>query len=207
MSRTLDMIAEEEFELAHVLEEMGGEITDDEAGAAVEAWLAALGEERDAKLTNYARFVRVLDARAQLKDEEIQRLRKRAQQDRARAKWMRDKLLDYLAGRGIKKHNTGLYELARVRNGGKRPVIVTGPIQDIPDPYLRSSIELRFCPGDLPSTAAALIASVLDHVQQAGGVSVHQTNPDLLRIREAIERGDALRFAELGDLGERLEIR
>jgi hypothetical protein len=207
MSRTLDMIAEEEFELASLLEEMEGEITDDEAGAAVEAWLAALGAERDAKLTNYARYIRVLEARAGLKDEEIERLKKRGQQDRARAKWMQDKLHAYLRNRGDKKLNTGLYELARVKNGGTPSVLIDVPLPEVPDEYKRCSATVRYNRADMDPDLLGMLDNLLNTLRLADAQLEQQEEPDKKRIRQALQAGKKLPFAHLGDLGERLEIR
>jgi hypothetical protein len=207
MSRTLDMIADDEQALFDLLEEMGGDVTEEEAEAALDQWLAELGAERDQKLTNYARYIRVLEARADLKDEEVERLQKRGTTERARAKWMRGKLLAYLQTLQQKAIDTPLYRIARVRNGGKLPVILHAALPDIPERFQRYRIEFTVCRASLTQSARAAMDQLIREVRDCGGNALDRAEADLLTIRETLEAGEPLDFAHLGERGERLDIR
>jgi hypothetical protein len=121
---TLYEIGKELEALAARLSEAGGEITDDEAGVALEEWFAQLGEQRDQKIDNYAALIREFEARAEMREAEAKRLLALAATDNNNAQRLKARLQVFFADQGITKLETNRFRLSMHKNGGKAPLIV-----------------------------------------------------------------------------------
>ena len=73
MRRLFD-IGDDLLALEELLSDAGGEIGDDEAGQALERWFDELGEERDAKIDGYCALIREFEARAEILENEAERM-------------------------------------------------------------------------------------------------------------------------------------
>jgi hypothetical protein len=140
--------------LADLLEE-AGELTP-EASAAVEQWFAELGGAEQTKLDNYCALIRSLQLRAAARKEEAERLAKRVRIDEATASWLKQNLLRYMHATGSKKIETDRYLLTRRVNGGKQPLEITLPVDQLSPLYQRVEVK-----ADQDEIRAALEAGVI----------------------------------------------
>lgn len=170
-SRTLFDISDELQELYARLEDLGGDVTAPEVEREIDAWFDALTDERDEKLDNYAALVREMEARAEARREEARRLAERSRQDADRAKYLKQRLVDFFHQHGLKTVETRRYKLTVARSGGKPPVVLKVDPEALPQEFQRLRVDA-----------------------------------DLESIREALERGESLDFADLGERGFHLRI-
>jgi hypothetical protein len=124
MPTLLDLTAEQ-MELDDLLEQLGGEVPDDEVGAALEAFLERHGRELSAKLDAYAGVIAEREAHAEFRRAEAKRLTALAMQDESRADFMRERLKVFFERTGRQKVETPLHKFSLVKNGGKAPLLLT----------------------------------------------------------------------------------
>lgn len=121
---TLYELSQDLLALEALLTETGGEITDDDAGAALERWFDELGERRDAKIDGYCALIREFEARAEARELEAKRLMALAGSDGNNAKRLKARLKAFFEAQGIKKLETARFRLSVQGNGGALPLIV-----------------------------------------------------------------------------------
>ena len=144
--RTLFKITEDLDALADMLTEVGGEISDDEQGAALEAWWQELGEERDKKIDNYCALIEELNQRATVRANESERLADLGAADQKAADRLKLRLREFLAAQGIEKLKTDRFNLTVAKNGGKAPMTIPDEWRNepavAPEQYHRRVIRL-----------------------------------------------------------------
>lgn len=109
--RTLFQIGEELTALAELMEELGGEITDDQVGLELEAYFDSLNEDKEAKLERYCWLVKEFEARAESRQQESYRLADLAQQDGRNAKRLKERLKSFLETQNPKKAETRSFKM------------------------------------------------------------------------------------------------
>ncbi len=172
MSRTLYEISQDLLGLYEHMETLGGDVSSPEVEQAIDAWFAALGQERDDKLDNYAALIQELETRAQVRKDEAKRLADRARRDAEHAAYLKGRLLGFFEQHGMKTVETRRYRLTMQRSGGKAPVVLkTDDPESLPEAFQRVRI-----------------------------------SADLNAIREALEHGETLDFAELGERSAYIRI-
>ena len=122
--RKLWEISEDLDALAGLLDGADGEISDDEAGRAIEQWFDELGAERDQKIDNYCALIRQYEADAAARQEEANRLRGLSMADENQAERLKKRLRCFFEKHGIVKLDTSRFKLALQANGGALPLIV-----------------------------------------------------------------------------------
>lgn len=122
MSRTLLDITEDLQALDDLLTEAGGDITGIEG--TVDAWLAELEQDLKGKVDNYAALITAMNARAEIRKAEADRLYHRAKVDVSNAKFLRERLKVALEDRGISKLETARYKVGVSKAGGAAPVVI-----------------------------------------------------------------------------------
>lgn len=130
--RSLFQISDDLLALSDLLSDVGGEITDDEAGAALEKFFDELGEERDAKIDNYCALIRELEAHAEARWAEARRIRELSEADERNAERLKNRLKAFLDIQGIAKLETLRFKLSVQKNGGKARLIVPEQWEDEP---------------------------------------------------------------------------
>jgi hypothetical protein len=113
------------------------DLTDDERQALVEAWLETQGDAAQ-KLDNYAAFIQSLEAYAEMRKLESERMRRLAQADENRATRLREALKIYFQRHDLAKFKTPRFTIALQTSGGKRALIV--PISWEQEPELAPAI-------------------------------------------------------------------
>lgn len=174
MSATLYEIREDLTALHDLLAEVGGDITESDAEAAIDAWLSETGEAVRVKLDGYAALLRELEARSEARRTEAARLLALAATDDNAAKRLEDRLLWFLRDQELQKVETARFRISVSRNGGKTPVTLAVAPDELPDAWRTQ-------------------------------VTTYRAETD--RIRAALERGESLPFASLGERGHHLRIR
>ena len=140
-SPTLYAIGEDLLALDALLFEVGGDISEEEAAAAIEQWFAENEAALVKKLDGYGYLVRRQEADGKFLDEEIRRLTARKQARENGAKRLKDRLKDFLQQHGMKDVETDHFRFAIQKNGGKRPVEVTVQPEALPKKFQRVKIE------------------------------------------------------------------
>ena len=114
--------------LDDLLAECGGDITNPDVAATVDAWLAELDQNLSGKVDNYAALITEIRNRAETRKAEAERLANRARIDENAADWLATVLKAALEARGVKKLETDRYTVSIVGNGGKQPLVLTGDV-------------------------------------------------------------------------------
>ena len=166
--RTLFKITEDLDALADMLTEVGGEISDDEQGAALEAWWQELGEERDKKIDNYCALIEELNQRATVRANESERLADLGAADQKAADRLKTRLREFLESQNINKLKTDRFNLTLANNGGKAPLVIPDAWRqapaEAPEQYHRRKIylDLEALRADLESGVEVPGCSVAD---------------------------------------------
>jgi hypothetical protein len=171
------------FEISKTITELESQLDDladqpQEQQTVIEAWLKELEaetrEERDRKLDNYAALIGELQARAEARKQEADRLLQRAKTDQNKAENLKRMLQWFFEAHDLKKVETARYQLALTKHGGKPPL----------------EIKPDLCPEDLPPQFQRVKVEV-----------------DTAAIRTALEAGEMLDFARLGERGQSIRIK
>jgi hypothetical protein len=214
MTRTLHEIEGDFAALDALLEEVGGDLTAEEAEAAVDQWLESLGEERDAKLNGYARRIQTLEAAAEAKKAEERRLAAQRKQDESRADWLKGRLLAYVqrAGmqiRGKETHQveTTLFRFVETLNGGKQALTYLVPALDLPEELRTDCITITVSAEH--ETVWRRVSMLLHTIDGALFTAERTAKPVEEAVREALEEGgeEITRYVRLEPRGVRLAIR
>mgnify|MGYP002777016054 FL=1 len=170
-SRSLFSISEDLERLNELLDEIGDDTQQQEL---LSEWLQQIGTERDRKLDGYAALISEMQARAEARKSEAQRLMELAKADERRAQLLKERLKWFFESQQLKTIETTRYRLSLAKNGGKAPLILKSDLSphQLPERFRTTSIE--------PNTNA---------------------------IRAALEAGENLDFASLGDRGTSLRIK
>ena len=133
--QTLMEISSELDRLNMLLDDSDGEITD-EVSAEIDKALGDLHGKAD----SYVAIVRELELRADAREHEAERLGKLIAADRNTAKALRSRLKDAMEFTGQRKIETTRFRLSVCKNGGKAPVDVHEPPEQIPPAYQRVTV-------------------------------------------------------------------
>ena len=136
MTRTLLDITRDMEALDALLAEVEGDVTAPKVLEAVSAWFDELDADLRGKVDNYAALITTLDARAEVRAKEAERLARRAKIDAASAQFLKDRLRTELEARGVQKVETDRYRVSVVSNGGKLPLVL-GDEREIPEAFWR----------------------------------------------------------------------
>jgi hypothetical protein len=142
MTRTLFAISDDMLALDELLDEMGGDVSDEETEAAINNWFENLGEERDKKLDNYAAFIRELEARIEARKSEAQRLAALVITDTNRMLALKRRLKWFFEYHDLSPIQTARFRLSLAGNGGKAPLILDPDLtpDSLPEEYRKVSV-------------------------------------------------------------------
>lgn len=133
--RTLFDIGQDLATLADLLDEWDD--GDEQQQQLINDWFDKLGAERDGKLDGYCCYIAELQAKADARRKEADRLAKLAQSDESRIKLLKERLKTFFQEHELKTVQTARYKLNLAKNGGKLPVILKDAID-------YSAIDSRF---------------------------------------------------------------
>lgn len=172
MSRTLYEITKDMQALDDLLTQAGGDVTDEGVLDAIEKWMNELDVGLVSKVDGYAGYISDLLATAKARKEEANRLRDLAIAGEKTAKRMKETLLMALVERDIRKLDTPRFVVTCAKNGGKAPLDIQIPGEDLPPRFQRVFIE--------PDKDA--IREALDAGEEVDGCTIMQRGMSL-RIR------------------------
>lgn len=99
--------------------------------------LESIEGEFEDKADNYARIIKALESEAAaLKDEEA-RLRARRQSRESNIRLLKNNLESIMKAIGKTNFKTLLFNFGIVKNGGKAPIKITVPVQEIPNEFFK----------------------------------------------------------------------
>ncbi|HEY8377693.1 MAG TPA: siphovirus Gp157 family protein [Nannocystis sp.] len=200
--RTLWQIGDDLEALAALLEEMGGDVSEEEAEAAIDAWLAETREAEATKLDRYKALMDALEERAVAREAKAQWHREQAAANEAVAtaernkiQRLKDRLIAYMdrTGRTALHGHVSRFTL---RNNGGKPPLVTDPV----DPW---AVEPRFRRATLVLTAPA------DETLEALRSQCRKLDLALDNdaIRAALDAGEVVPFARYGERGRHVVVK
>lgn len=129
-TRTLLEISEDLLELEEELDLTGGDVTDNEQ--LLDNYLDAVGD-RDEKLDNYAALIVDVEARAETRKAEAQRMAELARLDKEKAKFLKERLRQFFLAHKLKTVHTKRYRLTHANNGGVMPIRYLCAAEDLPE--------------------------------------------------------------------------
>ena len=133
MSATLMGISAGLSALEELLLEAGGDVSDPEADAAVDAWFAELGGARDQKVDDYCSLYEKLKRRGE-------RRKRLAESDAKAAARLKERLQYFFEVQGISKLETDSYRLSIANNGGLLPLLVDRAPEALPAEFQKITV-------------------------------------------------------------------
>lgn len=180
--RTLFEIGAELQALDALLEDLGGDVSDPEVGAAVDLWYASLMADEGRKLEDWVGYVRQLEMEVAVAREEAERFLAKARSRESRIEWLKGAMKKHLELTGRTKATTVAGRtLAVQKNGGKAPMVWVTPEGMLVASLAAADIPDEFC--------------------------VTRRTIDMEKVRAALEAGQQLPFAKLEERGTHLRIR
>lgn len=123
----LDLMALEEL-----VTEIGGDVSDEDIEATIDAWLAETGEAQKTKVDRYVQLIREMLVRAEGRAKEATRLAALAGADKRGAERLEQRLLEHFLRTKTDELQTHLFKIKVVRNGGKRSLKLLVAAEQMP---------------------------------------------------------------------------
>lgn len=138
---TLLEIGKEMEELERFIQEQAdGELTA-EIEAKIDGWLVSIRSDFENKADGYCGLIREMEMRASARQDESDRMARLAQADANAAKRLKDRLKLFMTLHGIRIVETNRFRIRVQANGGKVPLELLVPVENIPPLYQRQRIE------------------------------------------------------------------
>jgi hypothetical protein len=122
VKRTIFDISNDMAALDAVLHECGGDLSDPNADQILQRWEEELESDLHGKLDDYCGLIRELEARAEARKAEADRIAELASKDRKTADNLRERLRFIFDLRGLPTQQTSRFRISLARNGGKAPL-------------------------------------------------------------------------------------
>jgi hypothetical protein len=123
MGRDLYKIGEDLQALQNLIEEVDGDVSDEDVEEALDSWMAELESDQNNKISNYCKLIRSLEYDIENAEAEAKRLEKSAKTLNSRVKHLKNRLMNYLILHGIPKIKAGVFTVTVAKNGGKAPLV------------------------------------------------------------------------------------
>lgn len=175
--RTLFGIGADMMALDEMLSQIEGDLSDPATAQAIDEWIAENSENLEVKVDGYCALMQEYKARSDARKAEAKRLLELAKADENRAERLKERLKFFFESQGMTKLDTPRYSLTLAKNGGKTPLILD---ED----------------ADWEAIGKLYPECVVTHVE-----------PSKDHIRAALEAGDRIPCAMLGERGTSLRIR
>lgn len=132
--------------LHQLLIECGGELTDDQAEAAIDQWLTENEASVERKLNGVGWSVREFEAKADVREQAAKALLASAAADRNTAKRMKERTKLFLEMYGYKRFETEHFKFTIATNGGVLPLVLPEAWErdaaEAPEAFQRRVIQL-----------------------------------------------------------------
>jgi hypothetical protein len=126
--------------LEDLLFEVGGDVTDEEAAAAIDAWLAEADAPLKQKLDAYASVIRERELKAAARKAEADRVAALARTDANAVARLKERLKYFFESEGLQKIETDRFKFSISGNGGLAPVIVHVDPEQLPEWAQRKTV-------------------------------------------------------------------
>lgn len=130
---TLLEIEDDVMALDALLNDCQGDVSDPKVQAAVDQWFAENEAMLHTKVDGYAALIQEKKLLAEAAKQEAKRMADKAQQRAAAADFLSYRLKGVMERLGLNKIETPRFTVAVQGNGGKQPVDVFGPIDELPE--------------------------------------------------------------------------
>ena len=111
-----------------------------ENGEDLEEALAQLNDQLEAKADGYARIIANMDAQVTAFKEEEKRLKEKRERLETGVDQLRKTLFQSMKETGKTKFHTDLFWFKIVKNGGKAPIVLDVPEEDLPDDLVKVTV-------------------------------------------------------------------
>lgn len=132
--KSLFSLTEDQRALIDLLTEVDGDVTDESASKAVDAWMAELRTGIDDKFDAYAQVIRKLELDASVAKAERDRYAMLCQVRENAAARMKERLKLFLVDIGAPKRETQHFKFSVQANGGKQPMTIVDQLK-IPEEF------------------------------------------------------------------------
>jgi hypothetical protein len=141
-NRSLFAISDDLLALDNILDDLGGDVSDEQVESIIAEWFENLGEERDRKLDNYAAFIRELEARAEARKVEAHRLAALVTIDTNRILALKRRLKWFFEYHNLPPIQTARFRLSLAGNGGKLPLLLDPDLtaDSLPEEFRKVSV-------------------------------------------------------------------
>lgn len=157
---TLYAIRDDLEALAALLYEVGGDVSEDEAAAAIDGWLRETDEALRSKLDRYAALIRETESAASTRRAEADRLDALAKADEETVKRLKARLQWFLEDQELDRYETSRFKITLAVNGGHLPVRVSLPPEHLPQQFQRVTVA-----ADIDAIRTALQQGPLDFAE------------------------------------------
>lgn len=174
--RTIFNIADDILALEDLLERTGGDVSDPEAEAQIDAFMRTLAEDKERKIDNYCALIKFREATAKARKEEAARLARLATTDERTVERLKSLLKWFMETTNDPKIETPRFKVRIQRNGGRPPLNVSVSFDALPErfreevtTYKLREDELRaaLAEGDEDAAGVASIGETGTHIRIA----------------------------------------
>ena len=144
MSKSLWEIGRDFETLDAILDETSTAFADQfppEAEAILAKWFEEAQGDLEAKVDGYCSYIGHLEAVAEARLSEAERIAALGKTGISRAENLRKRIQGFMAARGMRKLETALHKLAICKHGGKQPLLVLIPAEGLPVKYQVNEIK------------------------------------------------------------------
>ena len=135
MDKTLFDLSDELLQLDEALSEISE--ADTEAFETVlQEYMNTLQDDLSNKLNGYCKYISELENRAEIRKNEAKRLLARSKVDENLENRLKEALKWFFRMHNLSKYETQLYRVSLCGNGGKLPIEILVPIEDLPAEYI-----------------------------------------------------------------------
>ncbi|HKX31345.1 MAG TPA: siphovirus Gp157 family protein [Blastocatellia bacterium] len=197
--------------LDDLLINLGGEISDDEIGAAIEALFDQIGQERDEKIRRICGLIANKEASAKMCEAESKRLKRMAEVEQNGAERLKKRLKQFFEDHKITKLDLGIFKPRIQANGGSAPLIVpegwrTSAAQ-APEQFHKVTVDLdtdaiRAAIQEYNKAAAAVLADIEDPEERKAALDAWLAESDW-----ALDLNRLLEGCAIGERGTHLRLR
>lgn len=137
---TLTELSTQIFDLEQQLENAEG---DEAQQSAITAYLESAEQAVEEKLENYCQYIRGIETRANFRSEEAKRMAHLSKVDSDKVDFLKDKLKNYFQAHELTRVETPRYRLTLASHGGKVPVQVSIPAEELPSEFRVETVAVR----------------------------------------------------------------
>lgn len=139
VNKSLFELTTEAIAIDELLEQMGGEIPDEEIEAAIDQMLAEHTNDLNAKIDGYVELINKYDWYADVRRSEAERYEELTRDAERKSDKLRERLKHFFERTGREKPiETARHKVSLVNNGGRLPLVIRCDPAELPEPFRRT---------------------------------------------------------------------